>query len=506
VLAIGSQPTVADRHRRLRFPTTIRARATVGAVLVVAVVLSAAALLQARVIEQHLVDAVEESAAVQAAHVANEARAGELPSTIVLADEETRFVQVLDADGAPIAASDNVETRGPVANLQPPPPNPDDDEPVGVSDHEYDYTAATYSSLPVDADGRRWRVVATGVITASGRLTVYVGSTLESVDSTTATVRRSLLIGVPLLLLVIGLVTLAVIRRSLRPVEAMRVELDEITSRDLSRRVDEPTSDDEIARLAQAMNDLLDRLESSISAERRFIGDASHELRSPLAALRAQLDVALEHPAGTDWVETVQECFASAERLESLASDLLMLAEVDAAGPASAGTIVDLAQLVAEELEHRPQLDAVRVRAILEPDVVVRGHRNQLGRLVRNLLDNAYRHATSSVTIRVSRTNDGMAVLQVTDDGAGIPVPDRDRVFERFTRLDGARARDAGGTGLGLAIVRDIARAHDGSVEITGARGADFVVRIPRHADTGLGPAGSTGRSRSQPAALVETR
>jgi len=476
----------ADARRTPRFPATIRARATLGAVVVVAVVLIAAAVLQIRVIEQHLIDAAEDSAAVQAAQVAQVAQAGDLPSTIALADEDTRFVQVVGEDGTPIASSDNVETRQRVVSLRPDPPNIDDDEPVG--DHEYDFVAATYSDLPVDESGR-WRVVATGVTTEAGRLTVYVGSTLADVDSTLATVRRSLLIGVPLLLLLIGLVTLAVVRRALRPVDVMRVELDEITTHDLDRRVIEPTSDDEIARLAHAMNELLDRLEASVSAERRFIGDASHELRSPLAALRAQLEVALAHPERTDWLEPVRQSFASAERVENLTSDLLMLAQVDAAQPGLPDRSLDLGELVADELEHRPKLDSVQLRTRLEPDVVVHGHDNQLARLVRNLLDNAERHATSLVTISVSRTG-ASAVLEVTDDGPGIPVADRDRVFERFTRLDGARTRDAGGTGLGLAIVHEVARAHGGTVEITGARGASFVVRIPL--DTDAAPEGLT--------------
>jgi signal transduction histidine kinase len=465
----------ADVRRGPRFLGTIRARATLGAVAVVAVVLTIVAVLQIRVIEDHLIDAAEESAAVQAAHVAQQAQAGALPSTIALADEDTRFVQVVDAEGTPIAASDNVETRRRVVNLRPEPANSDDDEPVG--DHEYEFVAQTYSGLPVDESGR-WRVVATGVTTDAGRLTVYVGSTLEGVHSTIATVRRSLLVGVPLLVIVIGLVTLAVIRRALRPVDVMRAELDDITTHHLDRRVGQPTSDDEIARLARAMNDLLDRLETSVSSERRFIGDASHELRSPLAGLRAQLEVALAHQDQTDWVETVRQSFASAERLENLAADLLMLAQVDAAPPGVPEGSLDLGELVVDELEHRPKPDTVQVRTRLDPDVVVHGHANQLTRLLRNLLDNAERHATSLVTISVSRS-DTFGVLEVTDDGPGIPVADRDRVFERFTRLDAARTRDGGGGGLGLAIVREVARAHGGTVEIVGDEGAHFVVKIP---------------------------
>jgi signal transduction histidine kinase len=345
-----------------------------------------------------------------------------------------------------------------------------------VTDHEYDFVAATYGDLALD-EGGRWRVVATGVTTGAGRLTVYVGSTLNDIESTIATVRRSLLVGVPLLLLVVGAVTLMVIRRALRPVDAIRHDLDDITTQHLERRVVEPTSDDEITHLAHTINELLERLQTSIAAERRFIGDASHELRSPLAGLRAQLEIALAHPDRTDWIETAGQSLTSALRIENLASDLLVLVELDA-NTGRLATSVDLAQLAADELEHRPTPPGIHRRTRLDPDVMVRGHANQLARLLRNLLDNAERHAQTLVTINVS-TAESFAVLEVIDDGPGIPLADRARIFDRFTRLDQARTRDAGGTGLGLAIVRDVTLAHGGTVAITGDAGAHFVVTIP---------------------------
>jgi signal transduction histidine kinase len=450
---------------------------------VVAVALLMGAFLQVRVIEDNLVDAAEASAEARVADLAARTRVGDLPDTLVVADDDDQFVQVVDAAGRSVAASENVETAGPVVDLAPGMTEADEDDDEIA---EVEARAATFSSVPLE-DGGRWRVVSTRVATPDGPLTLYAGSSLAEVESTLATLRRSLLIGGPILVAIVGLVTLAVVRRALRPVDVMRADLGEITTRHLDRRVAEPASDDEIARLAQAMNDLLDRLEASVVRERRFVGDASHELRSPIASLRTQLDVALAHPDRTDWEATVRDALGSTERIEALASDLLVLAQVDAGRPAGPEELVDLGELVAGELEHRPRADGVQLRTQLEPDALVRGRANQLGRLLRNLLDNAQRHARSSVTVRVGST-DGSVVLAVADDGPGIPAAARERVFERFTRLDAARGRDAGGAGLGLAIVREVARAHGGDVEIgatpgpPGTAGATVTVALPRAA------------------------
>ncbi len=367
-----------EPRRRRRFLATIRARATVGAMAVVAVALTAGALLQITVVERHLMDAAESSATLRAISVAEQARTGALPSLIPLADDDTQFVQVVDAGGDVIAASDNLETRRRVVELQPTADHEDDDESDDDEDSEAveydDAVAGTFGDLPVD-DGGRWRVVAVEVDTADGPLTVLAGESLEDVESTMATLRRSLILGVPILVGIVGLVTLIVIRRSLRPVDTMRTDLDDITSRALDRRITEPTSDDEIASLALAMNDLLDRLQASTARQRQFVGDASHELRSPLAALRTQLDVALAHPDRTDWVATVREAMRDTERVEALASDLLTLARLDDETPDRVDAPVDLGELVADTVEHRVARPPVRIQTRLEPDVVVRGSR-----------------------------------------------------------------------------------------------------------------------------------
>jgi signal transduction histidine kinase len=240
-------------------------------------------------------------------------------------------------------------------------------------------------------------------------------------------------------------------------------------SQDLARRVPVPDTHDEVARLARTTNETLAALEASVERQRRFVADASHELRSPIASLRTQLEVGAAHPELLDVDGAVEDTV----RLQRLAADLLLLARLDA-GERPADAHFDLAELIREQAEGRPGLT-------VEADAVeVAGSRTQLGRLVANLLDNAQRHARSAVTVSVRREG-GRAIVQVADDGDGVPADDRERVFERFVRLDAARSRDDGGAGLGLAIARDVAVRHGGTLTVGEAAtgGALFELRLP---------------------------
>ncbi|MGK8523247.1 sensor histidine kinase [Nocardia asteroides] len=291
-----------------------------------------------------------------------------------------------------------------------------------------------------------------------------------------ADARLAMLIGLTPLLAVVAVVTWLVTRRALRPVEAIRSQLAEIMDGDLSRRVPEPRSRDEIARLASTTNATLAALEESAERQRRFIADAAHELRSPIASLRTQLEVAQAHP---DLLE-LDGLIGDTIRLEHLAANLLLLARLDA-GEQPRSDRVDLPALAREELRHRAR-DRVPVDiAIPEQPVAVTGSRTQLARVLGNLVDNAQRHAASSVRVAVERDVEGRAVLSVTDDGPGVPPADRDRIFQRFVRLDDARTRDEGGAGLGLAIVRDVVEHHAGTIRVTdgASGGACFVVTLP---------------------------
>ncbi|MFJ6673117.1 sensor histidine kinase [Actinosynnema sp. NPDC091369] len=296
----------------------------------------------------------------------------------------------------------------------------------------------------------------------------------------TLNLRVSALVGGALLLTALfALVVWSATGRVLRPVEAIRRELADITGHDLARRVPVPGTRHEIARLAGTVNATLDRLQAAVEENRRFVADASHELRGPIAALRAELEIAHAHPELTDWRAVVDGALQDTYRLHHLAGDLLMLARLDHAPAPASDDVVDLAELVRAETARRRGDHALTVD--VDGVVPVRGSRALLARLLGNLLDNAERHATGRVSVRLA-AHGGVAWLDVVDDGPGIPPEDRERVFERFTRLDDARTRDIGGTGLGLPIARRIAELHHGELVVSDAPehdGARLTATLP---------------------------
>ncbi|WP_433247806.1 sensor histidine kinase [Streptosporangium sp. CA-135522] len=282
-----------------------------------------------------------------------------------------------------------------------------------------------------------------------------------------------------LILTLVGWGTWQVVGRTLAPVRRIRAEMAEITgTADLSRRMTVPERDDEMAELTRAVNATLDRLEQTTENQRRLASDASHELRTPLTGLRTKIELALHDPEAEDPSQTMRSVLTDAERLQAIVDDLLMLARLDA-GAQDLPETIDLAGLVTGEVCRRSARHEVVMR--LKPEVTVRGNRLQLARLLTNLLANADRHAASEVEVSVDTEGDE-AVLEITDDGLGIPADQRERIFQRFTRLDSARSRDAGGTGLGLPIARDIAHAHRGKLyaaDNANGRGARLVLRLP---------------------------
>jgi signal transduction histidine kinase len=318
-------------------------------------------------------------------------------------------------------------------------------------------------------------LVATGADSAGRDVILLYAAPLTAVEATTRTLLFYLLWGVPLLIVVAGVTTYLFSGRALRPVEAMRKQVSAMTEKDLGQRVPVPPARDEVGRLAATMNDMLARLEDAQGVQRRFVADASHELRSPLATIATGLELMQN---GTVDGSTVTALRGEAARLNNLVEGLILLARADERGLQPRREEVDLDE-VAELERGRPTEGAVvaEVRAV---PVRVIGDRGQLARVVRNLVDNARRHARSRVLVTVGRDGD-RAVLEVSDDGPGVPPADRARVFERFVRLDDARARSDGGSGLGLAIVAEVVAAHGGTVEVTDGPdgGALFRVRIP---------------------------
>lgn len=461
---------------------SVRARATLGATLVVAVALVAAGTAVLLSLRSNLIGEAGTQAERSARAVASELAARTPYDELSGLDGDDSPVQIVDEDGRLVAASEDLRriTGTATADVTPQSPKPDDDDSGDDSDDSDESLApgeiaaeTTFSngSATVDGDTEDYRFAAVEVETDDrGRLTVHAGAPLAAEHGAVRTALTVMLIGFPLLFGVVAGVTWLVTGRALRPVEGIRSEMAAITaSEDLARRVPEPATHDEIARLARTTNETLAALEASVERQRRFVADASHELRSPIASLRTQLEVAAAHPELLDLDGAVEDTV----RLQHLAADLLLLARLDA-GERPADARVDLSALAREEAAGRT---GVTVDA--EP-VEVTGSRGQLGRVLANLLDNARRHARGRVTVTVRREGD-RAVLGVADDGEGVAEADRERIFERFVRLDAARSRDDGGAGLGLAIARDVAVRHGGTLTASAspAGGALFELRLP---------------------------
>ncbi|GGQ50187.1 sensor histidine kinase [Streptomyces flaveolus] len=467
---------------------SVRARATLAATLVVAVALVAAGTAVLLSLRSNLLGEAGTQAERSAREVAAELSVG-TPYRDLSLDVDDRPVQVVDEDGRLVAAGEDLEriSGTGVAAVKPLPAatgerggddgrdDEDDDSGDSLEPGEIgERTTVSDGSATIDGETEDYRFAAVPVETRDkGRLTVYAGAPLSAEHGAVDTALTVMLIGFPALLAVVAWVTWLVTRRALRPVEGIRREMAAITaSQDLARRVPVPDTHDEIARLASTTNETLAALESSVERQRRFVADASHELRSPIASLRTQLEVAAAHPELLDLDGAVEDTV----RLQRLAADLLLLARLDA-GERPADAQVDLAALARAQAQAQGRA-GVGVRA--EDAVVVAGSRGQLERVLANLLDNAQRHARSAVEVSVRRDG-GVAVAAVADDGEGVPPADRERIFERFVRLDAARSRDDGGAGLGLAIARDVAVRHGGTLTVRDAPagGALFELRLP---------------------------
>jgi signal transduction histidine kinase len=416
---------------------SVRVRATLAATAVVAVALVVTAIVLDGVLGDSLRDSAELDASRRAAVIAEQ-----LTATVPRqpTDPDVRVLPAIPAD-----AVQGVAIQGPQVAV-----------PVSPSWASTDFVVAQQP-----------------VLTEEGPVLVTSRASLLPAAAARDTLWAVLLPGIPALLLLVAGLTWAAVGRALRPVAAIRRELADITTTDLHRRVPVPQAGDEIAALATTTNATLDRLERAVSQHQRFVADAAHELRSPLAVLRTRLEIDT-----TSGPELRDEALADVERIQHLSADLLLLARLDAGEPPETAD-VDLSQLAAEEAAQRRARSEVAVTLRIDEGVVVSGSDGQLRRLVANLVDNAVRHAGTSVEVRLFENGAG-AVLDVVDDGPGIPEVQQEAVFDRFTRLDEARTRDSGGSGLGLAIVRDIAVRHGGTARVVaGPPGAHLQVCLP---------------------------
>jgi signal transduction histidine kinase len=319
------------------------------------------------------------------------------------------------------------------------------------------------------------------VNTPSGEYTVLVGGGSEAVEATARTVALLLAAGAPIIIAVVAAATYWLVHRSLKSVDAIRNRVAEISTSDLAERVPVPTSRDEIAALAVTMNEMLSRLEAGHRAQQRFLGDASHELRSPLATIISGLEAAEVHPELLDAELAINTLLPEAQRMGLLIEDLLLLARADEQSLVLRKEQVLLGDVAEIEVNHARRDAECTIRTDIS-SVSVIGDPVAVSRVIRNLVDNAVRHAKSRVDVCVG-SRDGDATITVSDDGRGIAPAERARVFERFVRLDSDRARSSGGSGLGLAIVAEIVAAHSGTVTIDDrpGGGTKMTVAFPQH-------------------------
>lgn len=461
-----SQP-LAHPRLRLRLPQwSIAARSAIiaGTVVFVAFTLTGAAL--TGVFYRSLITGVDAAAAARVRDVSAgliEDTPADLDDPLLATDQRIDAVQVIAPDGKVLRRSDSVSDT-PLIPLNE----------VG--------SGLRTGMAPTSSPDGDMRISAQSITTPKGAFIVVVAGGDDAAESTVRTAVILLLLAAPVVVAVAAGATYRLVRRSLRSVDAMRARVAAISSADLAERVPVPPGRDEISALAVTMNHMLDRIEAGHSAQRQFVGDASHELRSPLTAIISALDVAVAHPELLD-VELARDTLVpEAQRMRALVEDLLLLARADERGLTFHHEPTRLDEVATGEVIRLRRNCRHPVHITADP-VEVNGDAAALSRVVRNLLDNAARHATSQIDVEV-RSESGAAILIVADDGPGIPAADRHRVFDRFVRLDSSRSRGGGGSGLGLSIVAEIVAAHDGQINITGRPGGGTVVTIQLPAAT----------------------
>jgi signal transduction histidine kinase len=448
-----------DRSRR--WLSTVRVRITIAACAVVATALVLGSFALVGLARRAMVSNLDNELTLRAADIATAAAHGKLPARLTGGFDDNSVAQAVNRSGRVVAQSNGIRGHAPIA---------------AIADVSANDRLRTVHDPPM-GDGAAYRVLARRIHTAGGDVVLLVGGSLEATNDTINTVVAILAVGVPALLVLVGALAWWIVGRTLQPVETMRREVDALSDDALDRRIPEPGTADEISRLARTMNRMLERLEASRAHERRFVADAAHELRSPLANIRAELEVALAHPDTTDWQAVTASVRDQHDRLGVVVENLLVLVRADEGRLARAHEAVDLDEIVLE------QVGAVRARRRVRVDLSgveggrVDGDSIELERVVQNVLDNAERYAETVIRIELA-PQDGTVQLVVEDDGPGIPESDRERVFERFTRVDAARSRARGGAGLGLAIVREIVSAHGGTTAVTAARHSESGARV----------------------------
>jgi signal transduction histidine kinase len=446
---------------------SLRARLTLLATALFSFAVATGAILVLILQRQALLRVLDASAQQSAADIAQQIRNGKQSSTVIPTTGGVLEMQVVDVGNHVIAAS----------------PGADRFVPLLTPEQVRKVRAGTRLEIQSPTSDARLRVLGTAV----GPKTVFAATDLKQIDDSLRILGRVALIGSPLAVLLMAVATYIVVALTLRPVAELRHGAAEITAAGLAdQRLPVSSAQDEIHRLAVTLNAMLDRIDAATKRQRTFVGDAAHELRSPLASLRVQLEVAQRLGPEEDLPTLVDEVLVDVERLDRLVDDLLALARQDEAGGAvrrrEPVDMDDLVRTVAAGYLHA----RVPVAVTQSSPAIVDGDPDGLRRVVINLVDNAVRHARTEVSLTLETgtlAGRPTVTVRVTDDGAGIPAGERERVFDRFYRLQASRSRESGGTGLGLPIVRDLVRAHGGTVRLTtrpdGASGLQATVILP---------------------------
>lgn len=429
---------------------SLRARLTLVATAIFSIAVITGAVLLLVLQRYALTRVLDQSAGKTARDIAKQVSGGRVPTTVLPTTGGITAVQVVNARDQVLTVSPGSDRVTPLVDAQ----------------ELQEIRRGARPTVTSPTSNARLRVYGRPV----GSRTVLVFTDVSRVDDSLRILSRAALIGGPLAVLLMGIATYGVVTLSLRPVAALRHGAADITAAGLARqRLPVPGAQDEIHRLAVTLNAMLDRIDSATSRQRTFVGDAAHELRSPLASLRVQLEVAQRLGPTVDWNSLIDDVLVDVERLDRLVEDLLTLARLDESASLSRRESVrldELVQAVAAGYGHA----RVPVQAHTTP-ATVSGDPDALRRVAINLINNAVRYARTEVAVTVAPERRGgrpVVVLSVVDDGPGIPETERERVFDRFYRVQESRSRETGGTGLGLPIVRDIVRNHGGRIQLTG--------------------------------------
>ncbi|MFQ6397971.1 ATP-binding protein [Nocardia sp. KC 131] len=453
-----------DAATRLVRPTRwgLRIRSALVVAVVITAALAIATLSLTYVLYRSLITASDDAAAERIRQVSSQLTlltAAELDRSALATDNRISIVQIIDQAGQVVQSSTD----------SPPQPITGDRPAPGAIAHD----------LPTTTGADESRVSAATVDGRDGRYTIAVATDQEEVERTIKLVAVLVALATPFIVALAALATYALVGRSLRSVENIRTRVAAITSADLTDRVPVPPQRDEIAALAQTMNDMLTRIEAGHNAQRRFISDASHELRSPLTTITAALELGRAQPTVLDAAMLDDTLLPEAERMRQLIDDLLLLARADENALTHRRIDVDLDDVLATEVARHRTTTALTIDTIVEPARIT-GDPAQISRAVRNLLDNATRYAATTITVRLTCTH-GNAHIEIADDGPGIAEHDRAHIFDRFYRPQHDRGRGTGGSGLGLAIVAEIIAAHHGTVRIDQnvPTGANAIIDLP---------------------------